>query len=81
MKREQNHMHILCESCKNALPFTGCDDCIECVADHLIANPEELASLRRIHRGTEWIKQLDAQIERELARRVPAGVQRSQVAA
>lgn len=56
----------MCESCALAPVFEGCDQCVACIASYCLhEDPADLEMLRRVHAGTRWLVELEAEVTRQ----------------
>ncbi len=66
---------LTCLTCHEAPVFTGFDDCVACGVAFLLTDPTQLALIRKLHAGTPWLAQLNAEVSRQLGATLPAGHQ------
>lgn len=63
----------MCKNCGQAPSTKGSDDCLACVAAYLIIDPSQMALIRSLHPGTEWLRSLDAEVRRQLGTPLACG--------
>lgn len=62
-----------CTTCKECVATKGSDDCLACTAAYLLTDPSQMALIQRLHAGTEWLRSLNAEVNRQLGALVDAG--------
>lgn len=66
---------FLCTNCGLAPPYVGFEDCLHCAAAALIVDTDQLIVIRRLNAGTQWMAELDREIERQASAIIECGAQ------
>lgn len=64
-----------CSNCGEAPSFKGSDDCVACFAAFLLTDPTQLALVIKLNSGTDWLRQLNAEISRQICAPIACGRQ------
>lgn len=56
---------LVCANCGLEPPYGDWDDCLRCQAAVIIANPAPFASNRKWYVGSQYLRDLDAEIARQ----------------
>lgn len=63
----------LCKNCGLEPSCEGSDDCFACTAAYLLTDPTQMALIQRLHAGTDWLRKLNVEVNRQLSAVVAAG--------
>jgi hypothetical protein len=56
-----------CRNCHEAPAFDGCDECKPCLVSLMLGHPDEIELLRRVHAGTQWLRDVEKEWDRQMS--------------